>query len=511
MRGAVAAGHSKTAETAAEILRAGGNAFDAAIAGFFTSCVCEPALASLGGGGFLLARDESGRTKVFDFFTHTPCSKSVDYAVEFYPVTVDFGSAQQEFHIGLGSCAAPGAVSGVSAVHKTLGRLPMRELVQPALELARNGVTVEPFQAYLLELLTPIYMTDSVLPLFCSPNDDQKLVQTADLFKNPAMADVLEVLAIEGEDLFYRGELAKQIVQLCSGRGYLKYEDLCAYETILRDPLSIQYRGHRFLSNPPPSAGGILIAFGLRLLEGIDLNKFEFGTYGHIKTLTEVLRNTSVARVKHFDDGPHEGLLDKNLVQTYQAEIHERTAAYKGTTHISVIDSQKNIATMTVSNGEGCGELIPGTGIMLNNMLGEEDLNPSGFHRWNTNERMSSMMAPSILMDSHGSVTALGSGGSNRIRTALLQAVSNITDFKLDIESAITNPRIHIESDVLNVEAVGLPSGTVDRLTSDFTEYRIFDELNMFFGGVHVVQATSSGGITCAGDPRRSGVGLVVT
>lgn len=224
-----------------------------------------------------------------------------------------------------------------------------------------------------------------------------------------------------------------------------------------------------------------------------------------------MLRNTSVARVKHFDDGPHEGLLDKNLVQTYQAEIHERTAAYKGTTHISVIDSQKNIATMTVSNGEGCGELIPGTGIMLNNMLGEEDLNPSGFHRWHTNERMSSMMAPSILMDSHGSVTALGSGGSNRIRTALLQAVSNITDFKLDIESAITNPRIHIESDVLNVEAVGLPSGTVDRLTSDFTEYRIFDELNMFFGGVHVVQATSSGGITCAGDPRRSGVGLVVT
>ena len=145
MRGAVAAGHSKTAETAAEILRAGGNAFDAAIAAFFTSCICEPALASLGGGGFLLAKDETGRAKVFDFFTHTPRSKSVNHAIDFYPVTVDFGSAQQEFHIGLGSCATPGAVSGVSTVHKSLGQLPMSELVQPALELARNGVIVEPF------------------------------------------------------------------------------------------------------------------------------------------------------------------------------------------------------------------------------------------------------------------------------------------------------------------------------------------------------------------------------
>lgn len=510
MRGAVAAGHSRTAETAAEILRAGGNAFDAAIAGFFSSCVCEPALASLGGGGFLLARDESGSTKVFDFFTHSPRTRTVDYAIDFYPVTVDFGSAQQEFHIGLGSCATPGAVSGVSTVHELLGRLPMAELVQPALEMARDGIEVQRFQAYLLELLTPIYMTDSVLPLYGSPGEHRTLIKTADLFKNPDLADVLEVLAIEGKDLFYRGEIADQIVRLCSGRGYLSYEDLRSYQTILRDPLSVQYRGHRFLTNPPPSAGGVLIAFGLGLLEGVDMEELGFGTYGHIKTLTEVLRNTSTARAQYFSGGPHRGLLDEDLLRTYREEIHDRAAAYRGTTHISVIDAQKNIAAMTVSNGEGCGELVPGTGIMLNNMLGEEDLNPLGFNRWNTNERMSSMMAPSILMDKSGGITALGSGGSNRIRTALLQVVSNITDFGLDLESAVTNPRIHIETDVLNIEADGLSAGTVERLSGDFPEHRIFDQLNMFFGGVHVVRSDSAGGIVCVGDPRRSGVGLVV-
>ncbi len=510
MKGAVAAGHSKTAEAAAEVLRAGGNAFDAAIAGFFVSCVCEPALASLAGGGFLLAMDNSGRAKVFDFFTHTPRKKPVDHAVDFYPVTVDFGSAQQEFHIGLGSCATPGAVSGVCAVHSSLGRLPMTELVQPALELARNGINVEPFQAYLLKLLTPIYMTESVLPLFRSPERDQQLIGPGDLFTNPKMADVLEVLAIEGKDLFYRGEIAEQIARLCSASGYLSYEDLASYTTIIRDPLSVRYRGHSFLTNPPPSAGGILIAFGLGLLEGVELKELGVGTYGHVKTLTEVLRNTSNARIKHFAEGPHEGLLDRDLLQAYRQQVYQRTAAFRGTTHISVVDAQKNVATMTVSNGEGCGEIIPGTGIMLNNMLGEEDLNPSGFHQWKPNERMSSMMSPSILMDGSGAITALGSGGSNRIRTALLQVVSNIADFKLDLESAVANPRIHIETDVLNIEADGLSAGTVEQLASDFPEHRIFNQHNMFFGGVHLVHADAKGGIVCAGDPRRSGVGLVV-
>lgn len=509
MKGAVAAGHSVTADTAAEVLRAGGNAFDAAVAAFFAACVCEPVLASLGGGGFLLARDGSGRTKVFDFFTHTPLQKRVTQAVDFYPVTVDFGSAQQEFHIGLGSCATPGAVRGMYTVHRELGQVPLKELIQPAMALARDGVEFNHFQAYLLRLVSPIYSTVSALPLFSSPADRQRLIAPGDTSKNVELAEVLEALVSEGEDLFYRGEIARDIVRLCEDRGHLKYEDLVEYQTIIRDALSMDYRGNRFYTNPPPSAGGILINFGLNLLKHIDLKQSGYGSYEHIRTLTEILLRTSAARVEHFAKGPHQGLLNEDLLEIYRREIYHKTSAYKGTTHISVIDGQRNIAAMTVSNGEGCGELVPGTGIMLNNMLGEEDLNPGGFHRWSTNERMSSMMAPSILQDEQGGLTALGSGGSNRIRTAILQVVSNITDFDLALEPAIRQPRIHIETEVLNIEA-GFPGDTIDRLTREFPEHRIFDEANMFFGGVHAVHLNSAGGVVCMGDPRRNGVGVIV-
>lgn len=510
MTGAVAAGHRLTADAAAEVLRDGGNAFDAAIAGFFTACVCEPVLASLGGGGFLLARDAAGTVKVFDFFTQTPRRKVPANVVDFYPVTVDFGSAQQDFHIGLGACAAPGAVSGMFTLHRELGSVPLRTLIQPAAELARNGVVVDPFQAYLLQLVAPIYSTQSALPLFSSPADRQRLVAGGDVSKNAEAADVMESLAIEGEDLFYRGEIASTIVNICRDRGHLDYDDLREYRTILRQPLCTEYQGRRFYTNPPPSAGGVLISFALNLLNEVALKTMGFGSYPHLRTLAEILRKTSEVRARHFVDGPHAGLLDDELVRLYRQEVDAAAASYKGTTHISVIDKDKNVAALTVSNGEGCGELVPGTGIMLNNMLGEEDLNPAGFHGWEVNQRMSSMMAPSMMLDGRGGVTALGSGGSNRIRTAVLQVVSNLADFDLDLETAVANPRIHLESDVLNMEVTGLDGSAVGGLTRDFPDHRLFEQPNMFFGGVHVVEADARGGVRSFGDPRRSGVGIMV-
>lgn len=508
MKGAVAAGHKLTAETAAEILRSGGNAFDAVVAGFFVACVCESVLASLGGGGFLLAGNSDGQTRVFDFFTHTPRHKS-DQPLDFYPVMVDFGSAQQEFHIGLGSCAAPGAVNGMFAIHRDLGSMPMAELMQPAIELARRGVMVEPFQAYLLRLVGPIYATPAALPLFCSPAAPERLMDAGDVFINAELGDVLETLAIEGQGLFYRGEIARELIRLCEDSGHLRYEDMTEYQTILREPLDIEHRGRRFYTNPPPSAGGILIAFGLNLLGQFDSDSAGAGSYSHIRTLVDILLTTSEVRGMHFGEGPHVGLLDRELLDLYQARVLHTTAAYRGTTHISVVDEQRNIAAMTVSNGEGCGELIPGTGVMMNNMLGEEDLNPAGLHGWTPNQRMSSMMAPSILLERDGCVTALGSGGSNRIRTAILQVVSNFADFGLDLETAVNHPRVHIETDVLNIEA-GLPEATISPLTAEFANHRLFEGTNMFFGGVHVVRMDAAGGLSCMGDPRRSGVGIVV-
>lgn len=507
-KGAVAAGHRLTAQTAADVLESGGNAFDAAVAAFFTMCVCEPVLASLSGGGFLLARENGGDTRVFDFFTHTPRHKAPPQSLDFYCVTVDFGSAQQDFHIGAGASATPGTVSGMFSVNEALGSMDMRDLVQPAAELARRGVDVDEFQAYLLRLVSPMYRTESLAPLFAG-KDGRELVSTGDVMTNPDLAQVMEVLALEGRDLFYRGEIARGIQAFCEGRGHLRYEDLLNYQTIVRAPLAVKYRDHLLFTNPPPSAGGTLIGFGLNLLRNFDLSRYGFGEADHIRLLAEALVRTSAARAEHFHDGPHSGLLDEALIDSYRRQVSKVTASYKGTTHISVVDGRGNIAAMTVSNGEGCGELLPGTGIVMNNMLGEEDLNPTGFHCWNTDERMSSMMAPSVLVDKQGGMTALGSGGSNRIRTAILQVVSNMVDFGQSAEAATASPRVHIETEVLNLEP-GLSGGNDPSLLEAFPQHRLFEAPNMFFGGVHSAGIDASGSFSGNGDPRRNGAAIVV-
>lgn len=509
IKGAVAAGHRLTAESAAEILRAGGNAFDAAIGGFFTACVTEPVLASLGGGGFLLARDSAGQEQLFDFFTQTPRAKPRVHGIDFNRVTVDFGAARQDFHIGLGACATPGTVRGMFGIHRHLGSMPVAELVRPAVELARTGVAVNPYQSYLFEVVAPVCRTESAWPLFASPNRPGALAQPGDVFRNPGFADVLEALAREGEALFYEGEIAALIVEQCRQGGYLAREDLQAYKVCRRAPLEINYRDHRLIINPPPSAGGLLIGFGLELLKSIDLAGSGFGSAPHIRVLIETLLATSEARSRHLFDTSDKAVLDPELMAQYRRRVLTHTRASRGTTHISIIDAARNIASLTVSNGVGCGRLIAGTGFMLNNMLGEQDLNPGGFHRWRPNERMSSMMAPGILLADNGTVSALGSGGSNRIRTAILQVVCNMVDFRMDAATAVASPRVHIETDALHREP-GYPAQTMRFMEKDFPGHRVFAQPNMFFGGVHLAQLNRHGALCAVGDLRRDGVGMVV-
>ena len=511
MKGAVAAGHRLTAEAAAEMLRAGGNAFDAAIAGFFAACVAEPVLASPGGGGYLLARDARGRARMFDFFAHTPRAKpdARGRDLDFFSVTVDFGAAQQEFHIGLGSCAAPGAVRGMFGAHRELGTLPMAELVRPAAEMARAGVKVNAFQSYLIGLVGPICRTESAFPLFASASKPGELAQPGDMFTNPQLADFLETLAREGEMFFYEGEIAAAIAEQCRDRGFLTRADMRAYQTHVRAPLEIAYHGRRLLTNPAPSAGGLLVGFGLELLKQSGLGADGHGGGAHCRALSAALRATCEARSRHFSDGPSDELLHPELLAQYRRKVPPPGSALRaarGTTHISAMDSANNTASLTVSNGEGCGVLLPGAGFMLNNMLGEQDLNPGGFHRWRPNRRMSSMMAPGILLGNDYEA-ALGSGGSNRIRSAILQVVSNLVDFGMELPAALAAPRMHIEEDALYLES-GMPAQR--EMQNAFPNHRVFGEPNMFFGGVHVAERKAGGKISALGDPRRDGVGVIV-
>lgn len=517
-QGAVAAGHPETAAAAVEILQDGGTAFDAALAALCAACVAEPVLASLGGGGFLTAQKADGETAVYDFFAQVPRQRLSAAERDFRPIMADFGTAQQEFHIGLGSMAVPGVVSGLFAAHADLCRLPMARIVEPAARLARRGVTVNGLQAYIFDVVQAIYLSDPACRAqFAGASDPEKLVVEGDHLAVPALADVLEALSAEGADLFYRGDIAAQLVRDCAdGGGLIGRDDLAAYATIRRQPLTLRYGGAHLAVNPPPSGGGLLIAFGLDMLDGLDLGATGFGSGDHLAALVRAQDATNRAR---RESGFHEGdedaavrrLLDPALLERYRQGVAGHPPAHRGTTQISVLDGVGNAAALTVSNGEGAGYVIPSTGIIMNNMLGEEDINPHGFHGGPTDVRMSSMMAPMVVRWDDGRRMALGSGGSNRIRTALLQVLVNVIDFGVSLSDAVDAPRLHLEGGRLSLEA-GLndPEAAV-AAAPDGTEVQAWADKNLFFGGVHAAAFdAATGGFQAAGDPRRGGTGCVV-
>lgn len=503
----VAAGHALTVATAEDVLRAGGNAYDAAIAALATSFVTEPVLSSPGGGGFLLAAPAEGPPRVYDFFVQTPLERRSLEDIEFYPVVADFGTEQQQFRIGRGTIATPGVLRGIEEIHADLGTIPLRELVAPACRLALDGVVVTEMQGYLHGVVEAIVTaSEPCRSIFAGIEAPDTLARAGARTANPELADALEAIAVEGADLFYRGEIAASIVADMKAGGQLGTADLAGYRVEKRRPLSLDYRGARILTNPPPSSGGTLIGFGLDLLRDCDVAADPFGSPAHLCRLAAVMEATAAARVEHSIEAL--ASLDPTLTRRWREQVAWRTRACRGTTHVSVIDRDGNVAAASVSNGEGSSYVVPGTGIILNNMLGEDDLNPDGLHQWAPGVRMTSMMAPTAIGWRDGRRVATGSGGSNRIRTALLQVLVNLVDFGMDIEEAVAAPRIHVEDTFLSVEG-GFDAERIDAVLRLWPESKVWDARNMFFGGAHTV-ATGERGVEGIGDPRRDGACAII-
>jgi len=276
---------------------------------------------------------------------------------------------------------------------------------------------------------------------------------------------------------------------------------------VKRAPLDYRYLNARILTNPPPSSGGSLIRFAHALLEPHDQG--DFGSVQHLKLLSDVMKQTNLARMENRTtaSGTTGNLLQAETIARFQSALAGHPVNSRGTTHISVVDASGNAASLTLSNGEGSGYVLPGTGIMLNNMLGEEDLNPGGFHQWDSGVRVSSMMSPTLAIDP-GRIVALGSGGSNRLRTAILQTLNNLYYFGMDVRDAVYSPRIHVEKDLLSIEP-GFPEAAVSEVCAGYPDNHRWSEQNLFFGGTHTVIHDGQG-FCGAGDPRRGGVFLSV-
>jgi len=486
MQGVVAAGHRETAACAAEVLRAGGNAVDAAIAGVAAVFAAEPLLASCGGSGMMVVALPDREPAMIDFFSNMPGlglaaeSRPGGSACEldFEGVDVMFGSATQEFHVGRGAAAVPGALPGLARAHREFGSMPLGDIIAPAVRLAREGVTTSVEMAMVFDLLWEILLRDpEAPPAFTADGSNPR---PGDQLINPALADTLAEFARLGRAPASIREGMVEFFGPDRG-GLITEEDMRAYEPVTCRPLVVDLGEWQVVTSP--AVGGQLVEVIVRTLtEGTPC----------AQERDEVVR---LARASAAGHEQREGLITPG-----------------STTHVSVVDGRGGAASATVSNGEGCGHLIPGTGVQINNFLGEEDLSPHGFHCHPVGARLPTMMAPTVLMRDGRPALALGSGGSNRIRTAVGLVLYRVLGLGQSIETAVRAPRVHAEGDTVWLEMEGLadPEGTLEALRGEFREVCPFPELAFFFGGVHTAGIDDRGAGQGVGDPRRGGAAIVL-
>jgi gamma-glutamyltranspeptidase/glutathione hydrolase len=487
--GIVAAGHPLTAEAGARVLRAGGNAVDAAVAAMLTSWVTEPLLTGPGAGGYMLVAGAGEEPVLLDFFVAAPgYGATSTERTELAPIEVDFaGDAVQTFHVGASSCGTFGNPAGIDAAMRRWGTCELAALAAPAAALARDGVILNAQQTEVIHLLEAILRSTPEVERLYAPAGP--LLVEGELMRSPELGDTIERLGAEGAAPFYRGDIADAVVAtVAAGGGVLTAEDLRRYEAVAREPLRVAYRGRDVLTNPPPSAGGILLAISLLQLAQVP-------SPPPLAVIVRAMEAAQAERTPEFVEGlPQLGFASRML-----------GSRMGSTTHISVLDADGRACAVTCTNGEGSGVVVPGTGIQLNNIMGEADLNPLGFHHAPPGRRMPSMMSPTVVMTGDDVRLALGASGSNRIRSALLQTIVAFVDHDLAPAAALAAPRVHFEHDRIYAE----PGTELDGLRYDPYEVQHFRAQNMYFGGVQAVSRDPrSGALDGAGDPRRGGVAV---
>lgn len=491
-RGVVAAGHQLTADAGAAIMREGGNAVDAAVAAILTSFIAESPLTGMGAGGFMLVHEPGGQVHLLDFFVQAPAVVApAQDQVEFM---VDFEGALQQFNGGPATCGVYGTPAGVSTAVDRFCSASLRDLAAPAIKLSREGVVTTDIHEFLFRILAPILTHWPEARAIYAP--EGRVARAGEVLKFIEFGEAIERLAQEGPEPFYTGEVGQLVAaHMAEHGGTITRDDLSAYAVVEREPGRTQYRGREVVTNPPPSSGGLLIADSLLHLA----RKSEVG----VAELVQAMDFANRGRDEAFFDGLHgEGFWGRFLASGRDA--------VGSTTHIAALDSDGWAVSCTCSNGANSGVIVPGTGLSLNNMLGETDLNPLGLGNTPGGVRVTSMMAPTIVIDRGEPVLALGSAGSNRIRSAILQTIVNLIDHGMAVDEAVRAPRVHFEDGTLQAEP-GVDEDALEALEQREIPVVRWERQNLFFGGVQAVgRDPHTDAIEGGGDPRRGGYAVVV-
>ena len=503
---AVASGTKEATSIGIETASIGGNAVDVAVGVAFGLLVSNILMCSIGGGGFATVKSPDGKVEIIDFFDCMPGKGlNLGYFKEHarpQKVYLPYGVGI-EVMIGHATVGVPGTVKGLELLLERHGTLPLKEVVQPAIELARAGIHLNHNISWWLEMSAHSihWQTEYSKKLFSMPSGE--VPDSSYLFKMPDLANSLQIIGQHGSDAVYKGDIAEAIVEeISKGGGLITYEDIASYEAIVRKPLETTYREKYIYTNPPPSVGGVTLVELMNIVSHIDFEKMYKPQL--VTTVGKAIRLALHDKfTRYLDPSTNEEVAKELLCPEYTFQCFKKITPGPNTTHLSSIDDEGYAVGITMSMGYGSGVGISGTGIVMDNVLGEMELNPQGYLKTEPGQRLISGMTPTIMVNEDtNDVVVLGTPGASRIAPCLMQIIINLIDHKMDLYSAISSPRIHYEDNTFVME----PGIEVDEnLLDKRVKVVKFDKIDMSMGGAECVRLKEGLFPEAASDPRRSG------
>ena len=532
--GMVVAPQPEAVEAGAVVLMNGGNAIDAAIACALVQGVVDPCMTGIAGFGSMhVLLPEQGVHQLLDFHTRAPAAVREDMWSDRIR-----GEARDGFgfflegrvnEVGYQSIMVPGNLKGYYQAVSRYGRQSWSDVVAPAIAEARDGFVIRP---HVHEFWTrrdmgrvttreKLAFTAAGRQLFF--DSDGELLRVGDRLQNPQMAESLQRIADGGEAVFYRGDMARQMVDdIQANDGLLSLDDLAAYDTRSTPPLWTEYRGYRIASNPPPG-GGIMVLQMLNILEHFDLRALGHNTPEYIRVVSEAMKYATIDKDTRVGDPefvpvPIDEILSRDYAGELAARIRRGEQAHverldnqasesRDTTHVCVADEHGNIVSMTHSLGMPSGVITDGLGFMYNGCMSVFDPRPGRVGSLAPGKSRFTAMSPTVVFDGEQPCLAIGAPGGTWITMGVLQGILNVLDFEMSVSDAVAAPRFTANSDIIDV------SNRIPRFVTAKLQQLGYpvarSHLSYTFAGVHAI-AIRDGVCTGGADPGRDGMALSV-
>ena len=490
-------------DAGATVANRGGNAVDAAIAATLNSMCTNLGIIAPGASGFITIWHKGKNPITIDAYAEMPGRglDEVKFGSGMKEAFFDYGGGMSTM-VGYGSVATPGIFAGLGLAAEKYGNLPWSEIVAPAQQQVKKGFPLSPITAEYFSYTHDVifgWHPDSYQAIHKANGNH---LQSGDMVWLPQLAQSLQLIADGGVDVFYRGELAEKITaEIQANQGLLTSQDLASYQAIERSPILINFGDWEIATNPSPAVGGACLAAMLLLIDKRSLCEWNAET---VRAIAEIQQAVLQYRSNYLE-GARESIIEREAIRLLEIAARDdwqQLTKSPSTIQISAVDSDGLACSISVSSGYGSGVMAGGTGLWLNNSLGEIELHPQGLHDLSPGTRLTSNMAPTICRHQDGTVLAIGSPGASRITTAIAQVLFNFISLDMPLEQAVSHPRLHFEF-FNNTPTIAFETGlNVDSLN---LTNRQFKGISMYFGGVQAAMAHPIDGLTAAADPRRTG------